>query len=435
MSSISFPMRALRRFVAFCLIAAPVARVAAQAVPSATPATDRLRVFLDCRSGGCDRDFIIEQLSFVALTQDRLDAEVHLLVTSLETGAGGTEYTLAFLGQQRFAGRGDTIATALPPNSTFDAHRREVARVMRLGLVPYALRTTRAGDLDLQVREREGTDGRPSGTAGLVDPWDFWIYRVSLRGNGNAESRESDYEIETSFSAERVTEASKVNMYAEYEYEASNFTLSSGAERSFALRSARAEGYYLKSLTDHWSAGAGVEFSHSEYENRDLRAEVNAAVEYSFYPYAEATRRQVIAAAIVGYHHLDHAEVTIYDRLKEQRPITMLVLAGEIDQAWGSLYGSLEHFQYLHDLTKYRVSLNGRTNIRVSRGLSLSLSASGSKVNDQISLPRGDATDEQVLLRQRALATAYRFGGSIGISFTFGSIFNTVVNPRFGLVD
>jgi hypothetical protein len=71
----------------------------------------------------------------------------------------------------------------------------------------------------------------------------------------------------------------------------------------------------------------------------------------------------------------------------------------------------------------------------VSRGLSLSLSASGSKVNDQISLPRGDATDEQVLLRQRALATAYRFGGSIGISFTFGSIFNTVVNPRFGLVD
>jgi hypothetical protein len=435
MSTIRLTARAWRALVALCLVAAPFARGSAQAVPATAPTTDRLRVFLDCRTFGCDREFLIEQLPFVALTQDRLDAEVHLLVTSLETGAGGTEFTFAFLGQQRFAGRADTISTALPPNSTDDARRREVARMMRLGLVPYALRTVRAGDLDLQVRERDGADGRPSGTAGLVDPWNFWIYRARLSGSGSAESRESDYEMEGSFSAERVTEASKINAYAEYEYEASNFTLSSGAERSFALRGARAEGYYLKSLTDHWSAGAGMEFSHSEFENRDLRAELNAAVEYSFYPYAEATRRQVVAVGIVGYHHLDHAEVTIYDRLKEQRPIAMFVLAGEIQQEWGELEGSLEHFQYLHDHTKYRLSLNANTDIRLTRGLSLSLSAFGSKVNDQLSLPRGDASDEDVLTRQRALATAYRFGGSIGISFTFGSIFNTVVNPRFGLVD
>ena len=36
----------------------------------------------------------------------------------------------------------------------------------------------------------------------------------------------------------------------------------------------------------------------------------------------------------------------------------------------------------------------------------------------------------EVLTRQRALATAYRLGGSVGLSFTFGSIYNTIVNPR-----
>jgi len=66
----------------------------------------------------------------------------------------------------------------------------------------------------------------------------------------------------------------------------------------------------------------------------------------------------------------------------------------------------------------------------LSRGLALELSANAAKVQDQLFLPRGDASDDDVLTRQRALATAYRLCGSVGISFTFGSIFNTIVNPR-----
>lgn len=45
-------------------------------------------------------------------------------------------------------------------------------------------------------------------------------------------------------------------------------------------------------------------------------------------------------------------------------------------------------------------------------------------------LPRGEATADEVLTRQRSLATGYRYGGSVGLSFTFGSIYNTIVNPR-----
>ena len=41
----------------------------------------------------------------------------------------------------------------------------------------------------------------------------------------------------------------------------------------------------------------------------------------------------------------------------------------------------------------------------------------------------------EVLLRQRELATGYRFFVSGGISYRFGSIFNNVVNPRFTGTD
>jgi hypothetical protein len=68
--------------------------------------------------------------------------------------------------------------------------------------------------------------------------------------------------------------------------------------------------------------------------------------------------------------------------------------------------------------------------VRLTRGLSIEVRGEAAKVNDQLFLRRGGASDEEVLTRQRALATNFRIGGSVGLSFTFGSIYNTIVNPR-----
>jgi hypothetical protein len=54
------------------------------------------------------------------------------------------------------------------------------------------------------------------------------------------------------------------------------------------------------------------------------------------------------------------------------------------------------------------------------------------RIRDQLYLSLEGATDEEILLRQKQLATSYRYFTSFGISYRFGSIFNNVVNPRFG---
>jgi hypothetical protein len=54
------------------------------------------------------------------------------------------------------------------------------------------------------------------------------------------------------------------------------------------------------------------------------------------------------------------------------------------------------------------------------------------RIKDQISLGKSSASTEEILLRLRQLATDYSYSFSVGISYSFGSIFNTVVNPRFG---
>lgn len=92
---------------------------------SAAKQNGRLRVFLDCPTGGCDRNFFITELPFALWTQDRLDADVHVLVTGLGTGAGGTEYTLSFIGRNGFSARTDTLVSFVAPNSTDDMRRRD----------------------------------------------------------------------------------------------------------------------------------------------------------------------------------------------------------------------------------------------------------------------------------------------------------------------
>jgi hypothetical protein len=65
-------------------------------------------------------------------------------------------------------------------------------------------------------------------------------------------------------------------------------------------------------------------------------------------------------------------------------------------------------------------------------GLSLRLSGGVAHINDQYNLKKGDISEAERLLRLTELATKYRIDGGVEITYTFGSIYNNVVNPRFG---
>jgi hypothetical protein len=53
-------------------------------------------------------------------------------------------------------------------------------------------------------------------------------------------------------------------------------------------------------------------------------------------------------------------------------------------------------------------------------------------MHDQLALVKGGATREEILLKRKELASTYTYFTYFGLSYTFGSIYNNVVNPRFG---
>ena len=102
-----------------------------------------------------------------------------------------------------------------------------------------------------------------------------------------------------------------------------------------------------------------------------------------------------------------------------------------IRQPWGEIYGGLEGSHYFHDFTKRRAEFFGVVSVRLLEGLSLNVQGEFEMIQDQLALPLGDASLEEILLQQRELATDFELSGSISLSYTFGSRFANIVNTRF----
>lgn len=398
----------------------------ARAEPASEP---RLRVFLDCPTGGCDRNYLVTTLPFVLWTQDRVDADIHALITGLGTAAGGTEYTIALLGRGVFGGRADTLRALIQPNSTEDMRRRELGRMLQLGLVPYAIRVSDSGPFSVRYDPPAG-GGAPSMGSVIRDPWNFWVYRLRANGSGSAESLNSSYQVSGGVNLSRTTETWKLSLNTYEEYRANTFTLADSTESTYLLRSTDISARVVRSVTEHWSVGARGTGGRSDFRNQAAHAGAELSAEYNVFPWRDATSRQLVALVAVGGRFYDYQDTTILGLVRETRPVARAIVAGESRQQWGTLDASLRYTQFLHNSTNYNVSFNGRAQFRISRGLALELRGDAAKVNDQLYLRRGGASDEEVLTRQRALATNYRLGGSVGLTFTFGSIYNSIVNPR-----
>src|SRR3954464_15444017 len=134
----------------------------------------------------------------------------------------------------------------------------------------------------------------------------------------------------------------------------------------------------------------------------------------------------------VGHDYHRYREITIYARLREQLGYHRAHSDPNLRQPWGSASAEFALSQYLTRPSKYSLSLFGGAEIRVFKGFSVDFFGEFSRTRDQIYLPRGQASTEDILLRQRQLATGYQYFMNFGLSYSFGSIFNNIVNTRFG---
>jgi hypothetical protein len=249
----------------------------------------------------------------------------------------------------------------------------------------------------------------------------------------DGESRQNSASFEGSWSVSRTTEQLKVNLSAQGDYSTDYRELNNGNEVTSITRSFEVEGITVWSLGPHWSAGAFGALLGSTRQNQDLTVQVAPAIEYNLYPYSESTRRQILFTYRIGAVHYDYHEPTLFDRTSELLGAQAFEISAGFQQPWGEIDGSLEVVNYLNDFSKHRIDLFSGLEIRLFRGLNLDVRGNVARIKDQIYLSREDLTDEEILLELRELGTDFEYELEVGFSYSFGSRFNNVVNPRLRL--
>lgn len=383
---------------------------------------EKLNVFMDCRR--CDIDFIRTQVNYVNYVIDRKDADIHVLVTKQRTGSSGREYTLTFLGLNKFAGINDTINYYTMQYDTFDDIRKKMVQYLDLGLVRYISHTSLADNvrikysLNFEKLEPE-------------DKWDNWVFRTNLRGSFNGQEANNSSFINLSLRADRITEEWKIRLSLSARYNEYNYSYEDDSHSSYS-RGQNANAFVAKSMTNHWSIGASFGLHSSTYSNIMAGFYASPTVEYNVFPYSESTFHELRLQYRVGLNSVKYYEQTVYDKFEDTLYKQALEVVLEIKKPWGTVESSIEGSHYFFDFSKNQLRLYAELSLRVFKGFSLDLSGGYSMIHDQLGLPKRDVTQEELLLARRQLATQFRYWASVGFGYTFGSIYNNIVNPRFG---
>jgi hypothetical protein len=421
------PSGAALVLAALALLAGPAARTASPQGQADQANIDELkktalRVFLDCDS--CDTDYIKTEITFVNYVRDRLEAQVHILITTMATGGGGREYTLSFIGQNDCRDLNDVQKYFTSKTDTDDEIRKGLVKALKLGLMSYVGRTPIARRIAVDYT-------RPEATGPVHDRWDSWVFSLSGEGHFSGEESYMSRMVYGSFSANRVTTASKIRLGLSVDTSRQRYTTEEGTIVG-TTSNWGADGLYVKSLGEHWSAGAYLETMASLYSNVDLAVMAAPAIEYNFFPYSQSTRRQLRALYRFNLAYVDYHEETRYGKLRQTLVQQSLSLNLDLREKFGTISVSAAGSHYFHDLSFWRVDTFGIVNLRLYKGLSFYVLGGYSWIHDQIYLLGRAPTYEEQLLRLRELPMNSNYFAAIGFQFQFGSIFTNVINPRFG---
>ncbi len=384
-----------------------------------------LKVYLDCDR--CDNTFIKQNLNNVEFVRDQNYADVHLFFTTQRNGSGGTAYEIEFIGQNEFEKFQDILSFSTDTDMTNDDIRQRILKYIKLGLIRFWIKQGKTDNISITVSSPKKSDEEAKEEK---DPWNYWVFRIGANGYFSGQESSKFSNVNFNLSAKRVTDKNKFSIRLGLSENKSTFSF--GEEEIVSIQSSK----YLNtsdiiSITEHWSVGAFARLGSSVFRNKDFYWSFKPAIEYNFFKYSESSKKQLTLSYRNGIVYNNYIERSVFGKESEYLWEHGLALGGSVNQKWGSISGQASYQQFLHDTSLNSLSFFIGTNVRLFKGFSMNLNGSYSITRNQIDLPAGDVSLEELLLQQQQLKSGYNYFVSIGFSYSFGSIYNTIVNPRF----
>lgn len=402
---------------------------------SALSAQYSIKVFTD---GPVDQAMLKQQINYVDHTLDPATADLHIFIAKQHLGARGRKYIYEFTGKQALADNNLQFEFTADNTMTSIEIDQAIIDRLELALVGFLAGTNYAPSVSIVIdsvltNEVAMPDENSTVVVSGFD-WDSWIFEVFSNFRFQQSSFRSTSDFRMGLRVDRSTPELRIRLNPFYSNWVRTVTTSDENGQPKDVRSSRKQislwGSVVKSIGDHWSVGLFGSAQHHSFRNIDLGTWLAPAIEYNFFSYDEVPFKEFTAAYRLGWVQNNYLEETIFLQTKEHLARHLLDVNLRLRQKWGNLFTGVSAGAYLNDHNMNRFSFNARCDVRILKGLSVNLGGRYEIINDQINLPRGDASLEEILLGQTQLATNFDADLRFGLSYTFGSLYNNVVNTR-----
>jgi hypothetical protein len=401
----------------------------------AQSSSDKVKIFMDCKNEWlCDQDFLRSELKMVDFVRDRFACDIQIVQTTQFTGGGGENTILSFQGQKSFSNTNDTLTYFNTAVATEDMKRKKMVQFIKLGLIQYLSKTPWAEAMSITY-----TSGDSTVSAKQKDPFNLWQFSIGASGFFNGDKNNASNSFNMNIRASRETTEERFFFFAtnsidrdKYVYFSKTAQGKDTSQTYIAKRDAQnASVEYVKKPNEHWAYGVNIFGSRSVFDNLDFRVSVKPKIEYSLLPYKDFNSQSVIINYRIGPEFSNYADTTIYLKTKELLVQQALNINTSFTKNWGSINLGVGFEHYLSDFNKNNLFLGGGIEWNIFKGFRFGMGGNFQFIHDQISIPKANASLEEVLIQSRIIATDYDYFFGIGCSYTFGSIYNSQVNPTF----
>ncbi len=383
----------------------------------------KVKIFYDCQANYCETTYLKQNLEVVEFVRDRNFADVHIIMLSEQNGSGGNVFHLNFIGQNAYKDIQQKYDFSVGTDATRDDIRKKILKYLQLGLVPFWYRNGLADKMEIKLNiDKQKKENK--------DKWHHWVFKVGGNAWFNGDSNSGSQSLNAYAKATKVDKKNKFSFRLSYNTRQNRYTFN-GNEINSESEYFNISSYQVWGINQHWSYGIFGEFNRSKYRNYAQSFALYGGLEYSFFPYKESASKSLVITSNLGSAYNRYFEKTVYNKTQELLWRSELSLNGNLVKKWGSIYAGIDYTTYLHNLKLYSVGFNLGTNLRITKGLDFNTNAYYGIQHDQINIAAGNLTLEETLLAQKQLQSGYDYYFSIGLSYSFGSIYNSIVNPRF----
>ena len=393
-------------------------------------AQTRLNLFTDCE---CNKTLLKQELDYVNHTIDPVTAQVNLFIVTNYLSNGGRVYDLNFKGQQELAENSLSFKVSTTAVMTDLERDQYLTKRIELGLAGFLAGTSYAELVDLTAQappEPEIMEGEEVVEDRSGDGWNNWIFKAFVRFGLEQESQRSETEARLGFEADRTTADWRLRFSPNLYYRVEQINRPNGEVATVLRRDQWFNGKVVKSISNHWSVGFLSDVRRSTFTNIDLGVFVAPAIEYNIYDYNQVPFKEFTVAYRVGYVYNNYIDTTVLFQKAESLGRQSLDIDLRLRQRWGRVDAGISAAAYTNDLSNNRFSINLETDVRIVKGLNVNIGGRYQIINDQINLAAGEISEQDRLLGNTQLATSFALDVSFGFSYTFGSLFNNVINRR-----